>query len=56
MAGAAAEATSSIGLLAIERRATHDVVGYCGRVDSGRGPAGEPELAFELLRRVWGRL
>ena len=51
----AAEAPSSIGLLAIERRATHDVVGYCGLVDSGRGPAGEPELAFELLRRVWGQ-
>jgi [ribosomal protein S5]-alanine N-acetyltransferase len=44
---------SSIGLLAVERKATHDVIGYCGLVDSGRGSAGEPELAFELLRRVW---
>ncbi|MFJ6610234.1 GNAT family N-acetyltransferase [Streptomyces sp. NPDC091289] len=43
----------SSGLLAVERKATRDVVGYCGIVDSGRGPAGEPELAFELLRRVW---
>lgn len=45
----------SIGLLAVERKATGDVVGYCGLVDSGRGADGEPELAFELLRRVWGR-
>jgi RimJ/RimL family protein N-acetyltransferase len=43
---------SSSGLLAVERKATRDVVGYCGLVD-GRGPEGEPELAFELLRRVW---
>lgn len=43
---------SSIGLLAVERRATHDVIGYCGMVDSGRGAEGEPELAFELLRRA----
>jgi RimJ/RimL family protein N-acetyltransferase len=46
---------SSTGLLAVERKATGDVIGYCGLVDSGRGPEGEPELAFELLRRVWGR-
>jgi RimJ/RimL family protein N-acetyltransferase len=46
---------SSTGLLAVERRATRDVIGYCGLVDSGRGPDGEPELAFELLRRVWGQ-
>ncbi len=44
---------SSIGLLALERKAQGDVIGYCGLVDSGRGSAGEPELAFELLRRVW---
>ncbi|MCY0955054.1 GNAT family N-acetyltransferase [Streptomyces sp. H27-S2] len=43
----------SIGLLAIERKASRDVIGYCGLVDSGRGSTGEPELAFELLRRVW---
>ena len=46
---------SSIGLLAVERKATADVIGYCGLVDSGRGSEGEPELAFELLRRVWGQ-
>jgi [ribosomal protein S5]-alanine N-acetyltransferase len=43
---------SSIGLLAVERKATRDAIGYCGLID-GRGPQGEPELAFELLRRVW---
>ncbi len=46
---------SSIGLLAVERKAAGDVIGYCGLVDSGRGSDGEPELAFELLRRVWCR-
>ena len=44
---------SSIGLLAVERKAAGDVIGYCGLIDSGRGSHGEPELAFELLRRVW---
>jgi ribosomal-protein-alanine N-acetyltransferase len=44
---------SSIGLLAVERKADRDVIGYCGLIDSGRESAGEPELAFELLRRVW---
>lgn len=43
----------SSGLLAVERKAFGDVVGYCGLVDTERGSAGEPELAFELLRRVW---
>ena len=49
------EPPASTGLLAVERKATLDVIGYCGLVDSGRGRAGEPELAFELLRRVWGQ-
>jgi RimJ/RimL family protein N-acetyltransferase len=44
---------SSTGLLAVERKAAGDVIGYCGLIDSGRGPDGELELAFELLRRVW---
>jgi RimJ/RimL family protein N-acetyltransferase len=42
-------------LLAVERKDAHDVIGYCGLVDSGRGSDGEPELAFELLRRCWGQ-
>lgn len=46
---------SSIGLLALERKAARDVIGYCGLIDSGRGSEGEPELAFELLRRFWRR-
>jgi ribosomal-protein-alanine N-acetyltransferase len=46
---------SSIGLLAVERQATGDVIGYCGLIDGGRGSEEEPELAFELLRRVWGQ-
>ena len=41
-------------LLAVERKAAGDVIGYCGLIDSGRGSEGEPELAFELLRRTWG--
>lgn len=44
---------SSIGLLAVERKATGDVIGYCGLIESEQGGAREPELAFELLRRVW---
>ena len=44
---------SSIGLLAVERKTARDVIGYCGLIDSGRGSEQEPELAFELLRRVW---
>ena len=42
------------GLLAVERKADGDPIGYCGLVDSGRGSQ-EPELAFELLRRFWGQ-
>ena len=44
--------SSSIGLLAAERKADRDVIGYCGLID-GQEKEGEPELAFELLRRVW---
>lgn len=47
--------TWSSGLLAVERKASRDVIGYCGLIDSGRGSEGEPELAFELLRRTWGQ-
>jgi [ribosomal protein S5]-alanine N-acetyltransferase len=46
---------STTGVLAIERKTTLDVIGYCGLVESGRAADGEPELAFELLRRSWGR-
>lgn len=41
------------GLLAAERKGFGDVIGYCGLTDNTHGPGGEPELAFELLRRAW---
>jgi RimJ/RimL family protein N-acetyltransferase len=50
-----ASPSSSIGLLAVERKDAGDVIGYGGLIDSDRGPEGEPELAYELLRRVWGQ-
>jgi ribosomal-protein-alanine N-acetyltransferase len=46
---------TTTGLLAVERRSAGDVIGYCGLVDTGRSADGEPELAFELLRRTWGQ-
>ena len=49
-----ADKPSSAGLLAVERKAEGDAIGYCGLVDSGHG-AQEPELAFEFLRRFWGQ-
>jgi RimJ/RimL family protein N-acetyltransferase len=48
-----ADQSSSTGLLAVVRKDAGDVIGYCGLIDDAGGPAGEPELAFELLRRVW---
>ena len=39
-------------MLAVERKTIRDVIGYCGLIVNGRGSDGEPELAFELLRRV----
>jgi ribosomal-protein-alanine N-acetyltransferase len=47
--------SSSLGLLAVQRKDAADVIGYCGLIDSGRAADGEPELAFELLRRAWGQ-
>ena len=40
------------GLIAVELKASGDVIGYCGLIDT-HGPKGEPELAFELLRKSW---
>jgi RimJ/RimL family protein N-acetyltransferase len=45
---------SGIGLLAMQRRAEGDVIGYCGLL-IGRGSFDEPELAYELLRRAHGQ-
>jgi RimJ/RimL family protein N-acetyltransferase len=47
--------TWSNRLLAVERKPSRDVIGYCGLVESARVAQGEPELAFELLRRTWGQ-
>lgn len=49
-----ADEPTSLGLLAVERKACGDAIGYCGLVDGGHGVQ-EPELAFELLRRFWGQ-
>lgn len=50
----AAAVPSSTELLAVERKADAAVVGYCGLVEGGPETEGEPELAYELLRRFWG--
>jgi [ribosomal protein S5]-alanine N-acetyltransferase len=42
------------GILAVERKGTADVIGYCGLNIDGNGSLDEPELAFELLRAVHG--
>ncbi|MBP2327918.1 RimJ/RimL family protein N-acetyltransferase [Kibdelosporangium banguiense] len=46
----AAEVRADSGLLAVKRKGTADVIGYCGLILDGD----EPELAFELLRVVHG--
>lgn len=43
------------GLLAAEQKSSRQVIGYCGLIPNNHGQAGEPELAFEFLRAVWGR-
>ncbi|HEY1914585.1 MAG TPA: GNAT family N-acetyltransferase [Streptosporangiaceae bacterium] len=45
---------SGPGLLAVERKGTGDVIGYCGLVFHGTGAPDEPELAYELLRAAHG--
>lgn len=45
----------SLGLLAAQRKASGDVIGYCGLIANTHGPEDEPELAFELLRSTWGQ-
>jgi ribosomal-protein-alanine N-acetyltransferase len=45
---------SGPGILAVERKATADVIGYCGLVFHGNGSPDEPELVFELLRAAHG--
>ena len=45
---------SGPGLLAVERKGTSDVIGYCGLTVHGNGSPDEPELAYELLRAAHG--
>lgn len=42
------------GLLAVERKGTADVIGYCGLTFRENGSTDEPELAYELLRAAHG--
>jgi [ribosomal protein S5]-alanine N-acetyltransferase len=50
----AAGRESQLGLLAVERKGTADVIGYCGLNIHGNGSPDEPELAYELLRSAHG--
>lgn len=42
-------------MLAVVRKGTFDVIGYCGLVHEGNGSPAEPELAYELLHEAHGR-
>src|SRR6059058_4780018 len=44
---------TGIALLAVRRRAEGDFIGYCGLI-VGRASVDEPEIAYELFRRVHG--
>lgn len=48
-------AQAPLPLLTMEHRESGDVLGYCGFIENPDVPDGEPELAFELLRRTWGQ-
>jgi ribosomal-protein-alanine N-acetyltransferase len=50
-----AQRPATLGWLAAEHKLEGDVVGHCGLIVGERVPAGEPEIAFELLRTVWGQ-
>jgi [ribosomal protein S5]-alanine N-acetyltransferase len=50
----AKRAESGPGILAVERKGTADVIGYCGLTIHRNGSPDEPELAYELLRAVHG--
>jgi RimJ/RimL family protein N-acetyltransferase len=42
------------GILAVKRKDTADVIGYCGLIFHENAPPHEPELAYELLRAAQG--
>jgi RimJ/RimL family protein N-acetyltransferase len=44
---------NGIALLTVRRRAEGDFIGYCGLI-VGRASVDEPEIAYELFRRVHG--
>lgn len=46
---------AGLGLLAVQRKDTGEVIGYCGLLLPPDGPPDEPELAYELLRAAHGR-
>ena len=50
----AATVQTGIALLPIRRRIEGDFIGYCGLI-VGRATVDEPEIAYELLRRVHRR-
>lgn len=45
---------STVRMLAVERKDTAEVIGYCGLSIHGNGSADEPEIAYELLRAAHG--
>ena len=50
----AGTAATGLAVLPVRRREEGDFIGYCGLI-VGRSTAGEPEIAYELLRRAHGR-
>ncbi|KUN61360.1 GCN5 family acetyltransferase [Streptomyces canus] len=50
----AASTLTQIALLAVIRRDVGDFIGYCG-LTVGRASVDEPEIAYELFRRVHGQ-
>jgi [ribosomal protein S5]-alanine N-acetyltransferase len=44
-----------LGFLAAERKGSEDVIGYCGLMPNAHGQDGEPEIAYEFLRKFWNQ-
>ena len=53
MAEQSVDAQSGLTLYAVERRAEADFIGYCGLI-VGQASTEEPEIAYELARRIHG--
>ncbi|QGN32566.1 GNAT family N-acetyltransferase [Microlunatus sp. Gsoil 973] len=47
-------AERELGILAVTRKDTTEVIGYCGLIFDGNGAPDEPELVYELLRAHHG--